>query len=211
MMALDADARPALGTRRGEARHHGAPGNQARRRARHARGPGRGHQPRRAHEPCGAGGAAVRQARGGGRRGAGNRPRAARDAPRRRGGQGRRLDLHRRHHWPGLRRQAADTGARPQQPLPAQAARLGRRVPPSGGVGERRLSARRRARTSLWRAGHRPVPHRAHVLRGGPDADRAAHDHGEGRHRSATRPSRRCCRCSARTSRACSARWTGSR
>ena len=42
------------------------------------------------------------------------------------------------------------------------------------GLGQRRLPARRRARAGLRRAGHRPVPHRAHVLRGGAPADRAA-------------------------------------
>jgi phosphoenolpyruvate synthase/pyruvate phosphate dikinase len=43
-------------------------------------------------------------------------------------------------------------------------------------VGQRRLPARRRARPRLRRAGHRPLPHRAHVLRGGSAADRAPHD-----------------------------------
>ena len=44
------------------------------------------------------------------------------------------------------------------------------------GLGERGLPARRRARAGVRRAGHRPVPDRAHVLRGGSPADRAPHD-----------------------------------
>ena len=58
--------RRALEPRREEGRHHGAAGDQARRRARHARGARHPDVARRPHEPRGAGGAAVRQA--GGRR-----------------------------------------------------------------------------------------------------------------------------------------------
>ena len=54
------------------------------------------------------------------------------------------------------------------------------------------------------RAGHRAVPHRAHVPRRPAVADRTGHP---GRHRAASGTPRwtRCCRCSARTSSSC---WT---
>ncbi len=42
--------------------------------------------------------------------------------------QGGRLDLDRRHHRRGLRRRAADRRARRRRPVPAQAARVGRRA-----------------------------------------------------------------------------------
>ena len=54
------------------------------------------------------------------------------------------------------------------------------------------------------------MPHRAHVPRRAPGADRAG-DPGRGPAPSGTRRWPRCCRCSARTSSACSPRWTGCR
>ena len=55
---------------------------------------------------------------------------------------------------------------------------VGRRDPqgPAGRAGQRRQRPRRRQRPPVRRRGHRPVPHRAHVPRRGPAADRAAHD-----------------------------------
>ena len=55
---------------------------------------------------------------------------------------------------------------------------LGRCCSAPAGLGQRRLSARCGARPGLRGAGDRPVPHRAHVLRGGAAADRAPHDPG---------------------------------
>ncbi len=77
------------------------------------------------------------------------------------------------------------------------------------GVGQRRLPGRCPARPQLRRSGHRPLPHRAHVLRRGAPAHRAAHDPGRdqrGPHRGAGRaaalPAQRLRRASSR-------RWTG--
>ena len=52
----------------------------------------------------------------------------------------------------------------------APAAVLGRRVPPTRRPGQRRQPARRAAGAQQRRRGHRPVPHRAHVLRPRPAA-----------------------------------------
>ncbi len=98
-----------------------------------------------------------------------------------------------------------------EDPRADRAARLGGPVPPPGRVGQRRLPARCRARTGAGGRGHRPVPHRAHVLRdraapAGPDARSSP-----GTTRSGTRCWASCSRCSARTSRASSGPWTGSR
>jgi phosphohistidine swiveling domain-containing protein len=101
-------------------------------------------------------------------------------------------------------------GARHRRPVPAQAARSGPTSSAAGRVGQRRLPARRRARPRVRRRGHRPVPHRAHVLRDRAPADRAAHDLAKTKP-SATRRCGSCCRFSAPTSTACSARWTACR
>ena len=61
---------------------------------------------------------------------------------------------------------------RPLQP----AAHLGRQVPAARRARQRRPARSGRARLRVRRARHRPVPHRAHVLRRGPHSDRAAHD-----------------------------------
>ena len=68
----------------------------------------------------------------------------------------------------------------------------------------RRADARK-AR-ELRRRGHRPVPHRAHVHGRGPPAEDAGDDHGRRPRTRAARRSPSCCRCSRRTSRACSRR-----
>jgi pyruvate,orthophosphate dikinase len=59
------------------------------------------------------------------------------------------------------------------------AAQVGRRSAQAGCVGQRRLSQGRRPRPPLRRPGHRPLPHRAHVLRGRAPAHRAGNDHGD--------------------------------
>ena len=60
--------------------------------------------------------------------------------------------------------------------------------PRPAGVGQRRLPGGRPPRPHLRRPGHRPVPHRAHVLRGRAPAHRAAHDPGRKTAKSAPRP-----------------------
>ena len=62
-----------------------------------------------------------------------------------------RRGVHRRHHGRGVRRQPQDRRAGVRRPVPREAARLGRRVPPPGRVGQRRLPGRRRARARLRR------------------------------------------------------------
>ena len=84
--------------------------------------------------------------------------------------------------------------------LPAlrQAARLGGQGAAHGHPGQRRPARPGRDRLRVRRARHRAVPHRAHVLRRGPDPDRAAHDPGrqrgrppQGARRAAAAPARR--------------------
>ena len=79
-----------------------------------------------------------------------------------------------------------------------------------GDPGQRRHRRGRRPGEITWRAGHRAVPHRAHVPRRPPGADRAGHP-GRLPPTNATTRWRRCCRCSATTSSRCSTRWTGCR
>ena len=61
------------------------------------------------------------------------------------------------------------------------------------------------------RRGHRPVPHRAHVHGRRPPAEDARDDPGRRRRGRAAPRSTSCCRCSRRTSRGSSRRWTGCR
>ena len=58
-----------------------------------------------------------------------------------------------------------------------EAAGLGGRDPAAGHPRQRRRPARRQGGLRLRRARHRPLPHRAHVLRGGPAAARREDDH----------------------------------
>ena len=124
--------------------------DQAGRRARHARRAGHPHQPRRTDEPRRAGGAAVRQARGGGRDGAGGRcreeARPASSGPRRvlREGDWVSIDGTTGEVFVG---QLETMHAGSSRTRTARAARLGGRVPPPGRVRERRLPAGRPART----------------------------------------------------------------
>ena len=109
--------------------------------------------------------------------------------------------------------------------------RLGRRDPPDGRLDQRRQAGGGRPGPQLRRAGHRPVPHRAHVPRGRPPRDRArrhprrqrrhprqgearrgrhAHRGRAGGRRDRSTPRWRSSRSSSRaTSRASSRRWTG--
>ena len=62
---------------------------------------------------------------------------------------------------------------------------LGRQVPHAQGPHERRHAGRRQASPRVRRPGHRPVPHRAHVLRGRADQGDAGDDPGRPRPRTA--------------------------
>ena len=53
---------------------------------------------------------------------------------------------------------------------------MDRQVPPPRRARQRRSARSGRARVRVRRPRHRPLPHRAHVLRRGPHPDRAAHD-----------------------------------
>ena len=88
--------------------------------------------------------------------------------------QGGRLGQPRWHDRRPLRRRAADGLRSVRGPARApEGARLGRRDPPDGGLDQRR-QARGSGPGSRFRCGrHRPVPHRAHVPRGGAAGDRA--------------------------------------
>ena len=73
----------------------------------------------------------------------------------------------------GGQAQAREVAALPEV---REAAGLGRRGPAAGHPRQRRHPARRQGRVRLRGARHRPVPHRAHVLRRGPAAARGEDD-----------------------------------
>ena len=126
------------------------------------------------------------------------------------GDQGRRLDLARRFHRPRHSGQDGPGRAR-------SAERRFRRVHEVGGQGQgigRSRQCRHPARCpeggGIWRRGHWPLPHRAHVLCQGTAAARSADDHGlQGDRRIPRKPRLRrrngaprwpsSCPCSART------------
>ena len=86
--------------------------------------------------------------------------------------------------------------------LPAlrQADELGRRARASCASAPTPTSPTRRRRGRVRRRGHRPVPHRAHVLRRGQDRPDARDDPRRERSGAARRRWPSCCRSSARTS-----------
>ena len=89
---------------------------------------------------------------------------------------------------------------------------LGRRGPPAAGVRANADNPRGRGEGArVRRPGHRPLPHRAHVLRRGAAAGRAGDDPRRPTSRAAARRSTGCCRSSRRTSRGSSRRWPGCR
>ena len=83
--------------------------------------------------------------------------------------------------------------------------------PPPAGARERRHARGRGEGARVRRRGHRPLPHRAHVLRRGAAAGRAGDDPGLRRGRAAGRRSTGCCRSSRPTSRGSSRRWPACR
>ena len=103
---------------------------------------------------------------------AARRPRAAR---------GRR-DHDRRRHRRGLRRRDRARAAADERRL-RDDPRLGRRAATAEGARERRQPGRRDAGARVRRRGHRPLPHRAHVLRREAAAGRPGDDPGRERGR----------------------------
>ena len=98
---------------------------------------------------------------------------------------------------PGAERRDEGRGVR-HLPALQPAARLGRQVPAPRHPRERRPARPGGARLRVRRPGHRPLPDRAHVLRGRPPADRPADDPGgqrgrspQGAPRAAAAPARR--------------------
>ncbi len=158
----------------------------ARRLPRDGRGPGDPHRPRRGDLPCRRRRPPDRQAVRRRLRGAGRRLRHQDRPEHRDGSQLRRgrLDQRRRLDRRGLRGCPAH-GERPVRG-PARAPddpRLRRRGPPDGRLDERRQARGGRDGPALRRPGHRPVPDRAHVPRGGAARDRPrCHPGGHGRH-----------------------------
>ena len=169
----------------GQARRARAHGDGAGRHPRHERGPGHPHRHRRHDVPRGRGRPPDGQAVRGRLRRAGHRRQGARRS--RSAGQtlkeGDRISID------------GSTGEVILQELPTspsevlqvvtgtlkagevaavpevrEAAGLGGRDPAPGHPRQRGHPARRQGRLRLRRARHRPVPHRAHVLRGGPAA-----------------------------------------
>ena len=100
------------------------------------------------------------------------------DAERRRQDGARRRDDHARwRHRRGVHRLRRDDRAVHVRRL-RHAHGMGGRSAPHEGAHQRRDPAGRRDRAQVRRRGHRPVPHRAHVLRPGAHRHRAADDHG---------------------------------
>ena len=88
---------------------------------------------------------------------------------------------------------------------------VGRRQPPPQGPHQRRDAARRPHRGQVRRRGHRPVPHRAHVLPARPHRRHAGDDPGRRRRGAEAGRWPRSCRCSAPTSSSCSRSWPACR
>ena len=192
----------------GRARHPGAPRDQPRRLPRHDRRAGHPHQPAAAPAATRRSSRAARACR---RSSAATASRGLRAAPVHARGLARpsregdeiSIDGTTGTVYLGAIKTVEPDFA--EEEGPTDAARLGRRVPQAGRLGQRRLPARRRARGDVWRAGHRPLPHRAHVHGAGAPAHRAGDDPraDEGGAAGRARPS--CCPSSAPTSRASSA------
>ncbi len=174
----------------GRAGDPGPPRNRARRHSRHVGVAGHSHRDRR-HDLARRGGRppdgqAVDRRR---RRAAHRR---ARQVVHREGQdrQGRRLRRVRRpdrrsearqgrvaaERDPAGGRRQDEAGGLADLPALQHAARLDRQVPPPRRARQRGSAGPGRARLRVRRPRHRPVPHRAHVLRRRPHPDRAAHD-----------------------------------
>ena len=128
------------------------------------------------------------------------RPRAARG----------RHDHDRRRHRPRHRRRGAARPAADQRGL-RDDPRLGRRGAPAGRARERRHAGGRDEGARVRRRGHRPLPHRAHVLRRGAAAGRAGDDPRLRRGGPPRRARPAAARSSRPTSRGSSRRWRACR
>ena len=148
----------------GQGRDSGAAGDLARGPARHERGQGHPHRTRR-HDLARGGGRArhgqvLRQRRRCGARGLQGAP-----VQRRRQDLGRgRLDFAQRLHRRGLRRSGRHPRPRTQRRL-RQADGPGRPAQTPGSPHQCRHTRGRQGGPQFWRHRHRPVSHRAHVLR----------------------------------------------
>ena len=92
---------------------------------------------------------------------------------------GRGVDQPRRHDRRGVRRRGADDCRQLRGTArPTEDPRLGRRSPTAAGLDQRRQARGGRSGPPLRRAGHWPVPHRAHVPRGRAARNRARRDPG---------------------------------
>ncbi len=124
--------------------------------------------------------------------------------------QARRDRHHRRHDGRGLQGPRRDAPARAHRRF-RDADGLGRFHPYTEGSRQRRYRDRRHRGAALRGRRHRALPHRAHVLRAGPDPRRAPDD--PGRRKDGTRRGARqaAFRCSAAISRRSSGRWKACR
>ncbi len=90
-----------------------------------------------------------------------------------------RLDFVRWNHGRRLSRPSQNQGARSPIAVVRRVYEMGRRVSRRlRSAGECRHPARCQSCSRVWRRGHRPVPHRAHVLRGRSHPVHAGHDSG---------------------------------
>ncbi len=101
---------------------------------------------------------------------------SARDARQGPGLQGRRLDFARRHHGPRDQGQAEHARSFARRSRAAEIHGLGRSVPHDESPRQCRHSPRCDSGARFWRRRHRPLPHRAHVLRRGENSAHARHD-----------------------------------
>ena len=108
---------------------------------------------------------------------------------------------------PGPPRQDARRRDEPGLPPLRDAHGVGRQGAPPEGPRERRPARPGRERRRVRRRGHRPLPHRAHVLRRRAHHGGARDDPRRTRPRTASARSTSSSRCSARTSSASSGRW----
>ena len=146
--------------------HSGAGGNLAGRHPRHARGRRHSHHARRHDLACRGRRARHGQALRLRRRLDPRRLRSKNDDRRQPDLQAGRPHHRRRLHRPGARRQGRDDRAAAFRRI-RHADRLGRQGAQARRARQCRHADRRQGGRALRRRRHRPVPHRAHVLRGG--------------------------------------------
>ena len=199
------------------ARHPGPQRDRARRHSRHGSGQGHSHLARRHDQPRGRG---LRAAWAPPASPAPSRSRSTSTRRKSRSRSNGKAITLKEGDWISLdgstgevfAGQANTIDADPTSGVLATLHELGRRVPRQlRRARQCRHPARRQGRPQVRRRRHRPVPHRAHVLRRGPHRAHAGHDSGARREDPPQGARRSCCPCSARISPACSKPWTASR